>query len=67
MMKKTFESVKEATGIDLAEIVRAESYDAKVNKNVNISGVSEIFDAMKKEPENENKDTKEVEDKKEQQ
>ena len=63
MMKKTFESVKEATGIDLAEIVRAESYDAKVNKNVNISGVSEILDAMKKEPENENKDTKEVEDK----
>ena len=58
--------LKEATGIDLAEIVRAESYDAKVNKNVNISGVSEIFDAMKKEPENENKDTKEVEDKKEQ-
>ena len=67
MMKKTFESVKEATGIDLAEIVRAESYDAKVNKNVNISGVSEIFDAMKKEQESENKDTKEVEDKKEQQ
>ena len=67
MMKKTFESVKEATGIDLAEIVRAESYDAKVNKNVNISGVSEILDAMKKEPENENKDIKEVGDKKEQQ
>lgn len=66
MMKKTFESVKEATGIDLAEIVRAESYNAKVNKNVNISGVSEILDAMKKEPESENKDTKEVEDKKEQ-
>ena len=67
MMKKTFESVKEATGIDLAEIVRAESYDAKVNKNVNISGVSEILDAMKKESESENKDTKEVEDKKEKQ
>ena len=59
--------LKEATGIDLAEIVRAESYDAKVNKNVNISGVSEILDAMKKEPESENKDTKEVEDKKEKQ
>jgi hypothetical protein len=51
MMKKTFESVKEATGIDLSEIVRAETYDAKVNKNVNISGVSDVLNTVKKESE----------------
>lgn len=55
MMKKTFESVKEATGIDLTEIVKAESYDAKVNKNVNISGISDILDNVKKEGEVEDK------------
>lgn len=73
MMKKTFESVKEVTGIDLTEIVRAESYDAKVNKNVNISGLSDILSNVQvknvtEKPEDQNakkavvsdKDTKEV-------
>lgn len=40
-MAKVFESVKEATGIDLGEIVKANTYDAKVNKNINISGLPE--------------------------
>jgi flotillin len=40
VMAKTMESVKEATGVDIAEIVKAQTYDAKVNRNVNISGVS---------------------------
>ncbi|MDE7062077.1 MAG: flotillin family protein [Lachnospiraceae bacterium] len=40
VMAKLFESMKEATGIDLAEIVRADTYDAKVNRNVNVSGIS---------------------------
>ena len=31
VMAKVFESMKEATGIDLADIINAESYDAKVN------------------------------------
>ena len=39
VMAKVFESVKETTGIDLTNIVNAESYDAKVNRNVNISGI----------------------------
>ncbi|MCD8022234.1 MAG: hypothetical protein LUF30_04430 [Lachnospiraceae bacterium] len=38
VLAKTFDTVKAATGIDLAEIVRSESYDAKVNRNLNISG-----------------------------
>lgn len=38
VMSKLFTTVKEATGIDLKEIVRAESYDAKVKREINISG-----------------------------
>ena len=30
VMAKVFESMKEATGIDLADIINAESYDAQV-------------------------------------
>ena len=42
VMAKVFESMKEATGIDLAQLVYAESYDAKVNRNVNLSGVDSV-------------------------
>ena len=41
VMAKLFESMKEATGIDLNEIVKANTYDAKVNRNINVTGVSE--------------------------
>ncbi len=34
--------MKETTGIDLGDIVKAGSYDAKVNRNINITGVPEI-------------------------
>lgn len=39
IMTKLFESMKETVGIDLAEIVKADTYDAKVTRNVNISGL----------------------------
>lgn len=39
VMAKVFESMKETTGIDLSEIINAESYDAKVNRNINITGI----------------------------
>ena len=42
VMAKLFESMKEMTGIDLAEIVKADSYDAKVNRNVNVTGLDDI-------------------------
>ena len=42
VMAKVFESMKEATGIDLANIINAESYDAKVNRNVNVTGLDDI-------------------------
>jgi flotillin len=39
VMAKAFESVKETTGIDLGDIMMAESYGAKVNRNLNVSGL----------------------------
>lgn len=29
--------MKEATGIELSEIIKADTYDAKVNRNVNVT------------------------------
>lgn len=42
VMVKVFESMKEATGIDLSEIINADSYDAKVNRNVNVTGLDGV-------------------------
>ncbi len=39
IMAKTIQTIKEATGVDIAEIMKAESYDAKVTKNVNVTGL----------------------------
>lgn len=39
VMTKLFESMKETVGIDLAEIMKAGTYDAKVNRNINITGL----------------------------
>ena len=52
--------MKEATGIDLADIINAESYDAKVNRNVNVSGLDSVNfvvkdDGTKVEPQNSTK------------
>jgi len=38
-MAKTIQTIKEATGVDIAEIMKAESYDAKVTKNINVTGL----------------------------
>lgn len=42
VLAKTIESVKETTGIDIREIMKADTYDAKVNKNITVSGVPEV-------------------------
>lgn len=39
IMAGLFESVKEMTGVDLKEVVRAQTYDAKVNKNIHVTGL----------------------------
>lgn len=40
VMAKTIESVKEATGLDLRDMMRAESYDAKVNRDIHVTGLA---------------------------
>lgn len=52
VMAKVFESMKETTGIDLANIINADSYDAKVNRNVNISGLDAVNLVVKDEKNN---------------
>ena len=42
MLAKVMESVKETTGIDMMEIIKADTYDAKVTKNVTIDGAVPI-------------------------
>jgi len=49
VMAKLFESMKEATGIDLAEIVKADTYDAKVNRNVNVTGLDDVNLVLKQD------------------
>ena len=39
VMKQSFDIVKNVTGVDMADIMRAETIEAKVNKNVNLSGL----------------------------
>lgn len=42
VLAKTFETVKDATGIDLKSIAEADSLEARTTKNVNLTGVPEI-------------------------
>lgn len=49
VMAKVFESMKEATGIDLADIINADSYEAQVNRNINVSGLDSVNLVMKDE------------------
>ena len=42
-MAKLFESMKETTGVDLAEIIKSDTYDAKVSRNVNLTGAPDII------------------------
>lgn len=42
VLAKTMESVKEATGIDIGEIMRASTYDAKVTRNINVTGLDNV-------------------------
>jgi len=41
VLAKTIETVKETTGLDITEIMKAETYDAKVTKNINLTGMPE--------------------------
>ncbi len=39
VLAQTIETVKEVTGLDLVEVMKAGTYDAKVTKNINITGL----------------------------
>ena len=39
-MKQTFDTLSEATGVNFSDIMKANTYDAKVNRNVNVTGMS---------------------------
>ena len=43
VMAKLFESMKEATGVDLAEIMKADTYDPKVTRNINLNGAEDAL------------------------
>lgn len=47
ILAKTFRSIKATTGVDLAEIMKAETYDAKVNRNYKIEGLADVFEKIK--------------------
>lgn len=47
VMAQVFESMKEVTGIDLQDIVKAQGYDAKVNRNITIGTTPEAAAAVK--------------------
>jgi len=51
IMARSFESIREATGVDLNEIVRGETYDAKVTRDLNISGVADSLNIAGAKPE----------------
>ena len=57
VMGKLFASMKEATGIDLSEIVRAESYDAKVKKEISVNGALPVTMAQNSAQEGEQLET----------
>lgn len=38
VMQRTMDIVKETTGVDLADVMKAETIDAKINKNVTLNG-----------------------------
>lgn len=39
VLAQTIEVVKETTGLDITEIMKSNTYDAKVNRNINITGL----------------------------
>lgn len=46
VIAQVFESMKEVTGIDLEDIVRAKGYDAQVNRNINITTSKDAAEAV---------------------
>lgn len=45
VIKQLFDTMSEATGVDMREIMRSQTYDAKVNRNISVTG--DVADAIK--------------------
>ena len=55
-IRQAFDVVKEATGVDMAEIMKAGTFDAKTTRNINLGGpvggrVGDVVDAIAENPE----------------
>ena len=48
VMKQVFDTMSEATGVNFTEIMKANTYDAKVTKNINLNTTTDIADAIDK-------------------
>ncbi len=46
ILAKTFQSIKATTGVDLAEIMKADTYDAKVNRHYTIDGLDKAIEKL---------------------
>lgn len=42
ILAKTMESIKEVTGIDINEIVKADTYEGKTTRNINLTGLDDV-------------------------
>lgn len=38
-MQQVFDTMSEATGVDFREILKAQTFDAKVTRNINVTGI----------------------------
>lgn len=57
LMKQTFDMMSDATGVDFKEILRSNTYDAKVNKNITLD-TKPVQVEMKEKPEKQKKQEK---------
>lgn len=55
VLKKTLDTVKDVTGVDIADIMKSETIEAKINRNVNINGAVPIEQASVSEPNSDKK------------
>ena len=60
LMAQTIEAMKEATGIDMKEIVRANSIQAKTDRNINVTGLDSLKPESPENPEIKETQTTEV-------
>ena len=51
VMAQVFESMKEVTGVDLSDLIKAKGYDAQVTRNINVTGVEAPVVQIAKEKE----------------